>query len=58
MCIHIHTYRLKRDVGEERNWSLMTLSVIHSGEIDCRRAKYYGSDRVRTPVPNVTYPVP
>ena len=35
----------------ERKWPLMTLQIIHSGEMDCSRAKCYSSDQDSYPCP-------
>ena len=60
--LSLHYYQLKGSLTShtisewyERNWSLMTLSVIHGGRMDCSTAKCYGSGGICTPVPRVTY---
>ena len=48
-----HTFR-HGTRGNGRWWCCKLYAV---GEVDCSIAKCYGSDKIRTPVPNVTNPV-
>ena len=63
MCLHF--YQLEGSLNSHiiqtwygKNWPLVMLAVMHSREMDCNTAKCYGSERIRTHVFRVTYPMP
>ena len=61
----LHVYQLKGSLNShtmwasyERDWPLMMLWVIHSGEIYCSTSTCNGSERIHTPVSRGNNPVP